>query len=294
MSFCFGIILVNYNNIPDTVECINSLFESRYKNFKIFVVDNSEDENSINQVKNNINGDCVFIKTKNNGFAAANNIVLSKNNNEVDFYWILNNDTSIPDTFLFKLNEKLLNKKNKIYSQIYSNTLLFYKTNTIQAIGGKINLLTGLPKHCHNNKEYNLSNDYSKDYEYPIGASIIIHKGVLKKIGLMNEDYFLYYEELDWMEKAKKQNITLDIFSDLFIYHKEGNSIGNKKDKYNFKQLYYSNRSKLIWMKKYHKKFYFFGQFVSLLIYFKNFKFFKGKENSIYLKSIFNQKQIYR
>ena len=294
MSFCFGIILVNYNNVPDTTECINSLLESNYKNFKIFVVDNSEDESSIDQIKNKIKNECLFIKTKNNGFAAANNVVLSEDNKDIDFYWILNNDTSIPDTFLFNLNEKLLSKKNKIYSQIYSNTLLYYKTNTIQAIGGKINKLTGLPKHCNNNEEFNFSNNYPKDYDYPIGASIIIHKEVLEKIGLMNEDYFLYYEELDWMEKAKKQNITLEIFSDLYIYHKEGNSIGNKKDKYNFKQLYYSNRSRLLWMKKYHKKFYFFGQLISFLIYLKNFRIFKGKENTVFLKSIFSQKQIHR
>ena len=124
MSFCFGIILVNYNNVPDTTECINSLLESNYKNFKIFVVDNSEDESSIDQIKNKIKNECLFIKTKNNGFAAANNVVLSEDNKDIDFYWILNNDTSIPDTFLFNLNEKLLSKKNKIYSQIYSNTLL--------------------------------------------------------------------------------------------------------------------------------------------------------------------------
>ena len=56
--------------------------------------------------------------------------------------------------FLQKLNEKLVNEKETIYSKIYSNAILYFDTNTIQAIGGTINYFSGTPKHNYNNEEY--------------------------------------------------------------------------------------------------------------------------------------------
>ena len=300
MNYKFGIILVNFNNARDTIDCINSILKNDYKNFKIFVVDNSTDEIPINTIKtfliknnvsfseHNTNTAISLIRTKNSGFAAANNMVLKQENTDVDFYWILNNDTIISSDFLTVLNTKLINEKEKVFTRIYSNTLLYYGTNIIQAVGGRVNFITGIPTHCHSLEEYNSTKKYSQKIDYPIGASIILHKQVVSKIGLMCEKYFLYYEELDWMEVAKKKNISLKIFTDIAINHREGSTTGNKKGK-SFTQLYYSNRSRLIWIKKYHTKFYLFGQLISVLIYLKNINKFKGSENSAYLKSIFNQ-----
>lgn len=264
MNFCFGIILVNYNNPKDTIDCINSLLNSSYKNFKIFIVDNSINEESINQIKKyliekriefsedlkKIDSKTLLIRSQNNGFAAANNIILKENNSEIDFYWLLNNDTSIPNNFLQKLNEKLVNEKETIYSKIYSNAILYFDTNTIQAIGGKINYFTGTPKHNYNNEEYLSSKKYDLKSDYPVGASIILHKKALDKIGLMCEDYFLYFEEVDWMQKAKRQNISLKIFTDIHIYHKEGKSTGGNTSDTAF---YYFTRNRFYFSNKTHK-----------------------------------------
>jgi GT2 family glycosyltransferase len=297
MNFCFGIILVNYNNADDTIDCIDSLLKSSYKKFKIFIVDNSINEESINQIKNYLikksiefsedlkktESDFILVRSKNNGFAAANNIILKENNDKIDFYWILNNDTSIPNNFLQKLNEKLVDEKETIYSKIYSNTILYFDTNIIQAIGGTINYFTGTPKHNYINEEYLSSKKYNLKCDYPVGASIIIHKKVFGKIGLMCEDYFLYFEEIDWMQKAKRQNISLKIFTDIHIYHKEGKSTGGNTSDTAF---YYFTRNRFYFSYKTHTNILVKILSLSHIFFISALSSIKHKKTKIYFKII--------
>lgn len=297
MNFCFGIILVNYNNAHDTIDCIDSLVNSSYKKLKIFIVDNSTNDESINQIKKHlikksmefsedlkkIESKVLLARSQNNGFAAANNIILKDNNRAIDFYWILNNDTSIPKNFLQKLNEKLVDEKEAIYSKIYSNAILYFDTNTIQAIGGTINYFTGTPKHNYNNEEYLSSKEYNRKSDYPVGASIIIHKTVMNKIGLMCEDYFLYFEEVDWMQKAKSKNISLKIFTDIHIYHKEGKSTGgNTSDK----AFYYFTRNRFYFSNKTHKNILVKILSLGYIFLISTLSSIKHKKTKIYFKII--------
>jgi GT2 family glycosyltransferase len=297
MNFNFGIILVNYNNAKDTIDCIDSLLSSNYKKFKIFIVDNSINEESIKKIKKylieksieysedlkNIESEVLLVRCQNNGFAAANNVILKENNSEIDFYWILNNDTSIPFNFLQKLNEKLVGEKETIYSKIYSNAILYFDTNTIQAIGGTINYFSGTPKHNYNNEVYLSSKEYNRKSDYPVGASIIIHKTVLDKIGLMCENYFLYFEEVDWMQKAKSKNISLKIFTDIHIYHKEGKSTGGNTSDTAF---YYFTRNRFYFSNKTHKNILVKVLSLGYIFLISTFSSIKHKKTRIYFKII--------
>ena len=153
------IILVNYNNYTDTIECLESLLKSSYLNYQIFVVDNSSDSSSIDNLSNwitnnnykdintnfqnlvfplehkpihhtivsenefNTKGELyeekiTIIHAKNNGFAAANNIVLRyilNNGANSSFIWLLNNDTVIEKSTLYNLVAFYQNNANKLY-----------------------------------------------------------------------------------------------------------------------------------------------------------------------------------
>ena len=92
--------------------------------------------------------------------------------------------------------------------------------------------------------------------DYPIGASMFISKSFLTDVGLMCEDYFLYFEELDWKKKKKKKGYSISCAVDSVVYHKEGRSIGshsNLKKKSNFAD-YYLQRNKIIITKKFYSK----------------------------------------
>lgn len=260
------IILVNYTKYQDTIECLESIFNSSYKNFQVLVVDNSPNDISIINIKKWLNNDykeietlyqnlvyplinaplpytcvdentidkaqgiydtpVVLIKAINNGFAAANNIALkhvSKHANDASFLWVLNNDTVI-DTLAI---EKLIafytaNTANSYF--ITSKLLYYHNYNKIQAVVGNYNKWTGSSYHIGEGEEDRgqYDNYQLTDSNYLVGASMFMPHKFIKQVGLMREDYFLYFEDLDWSREAIKKGFKLALQPAAKVYHKEG------------------------------------------------------------------------
>lgn len=245
-----AIILVNYNGINDTIKCIESLLLSKYKDFCVIIVDNSANDISVNEISNryglklqnlNLLSDgitSVYVNSKNSiillsscenlGFAAANNqgiIYLEKYHPNIDYFWLLNNDTIIePETL-----SKLINTaKCSMYNVgiIGTNLLFMDNPNLIQALGGKYNRYFAscshvgayVDKHCYKNVLK------KERVDYVVGASMLVKKQFVETVGYMEEKYFLYFEELDWILRGKQHGFDFVIDYDAIVYHKEGGS----------------------------------------------------------------------
>lgn len=171
----------------------------------------------------NLNNPLVFIQTEENaGFATGNNIgikyALAKN--DFEYIWLLNNDTVVKKDSLSKLIEYAL--KNNI--GITGSVLKYYfDSKKVQAYGGTVNKFFGTSKHILN------VDDIQKRLDYIVGASFLINKRVINKIGLLPEEYFLYYEETDYCFKAKLHGFKLGIALKSIVYHKEGSSTKTSK-----------------------------------------------------------------
>ncbi len=162
----------------------------------------------------------IFIQAgRNGGFAAGNNLgikyALAKN--DFEYIWLLNNDTVIEKDSLFSI----VNYANKNEIGICGSALMYFDNpNKIQAYGGIINRFFGTAKHNLDKNEIN------KKLDYVVGASFLINKKVISKIGLLPEEYFLYYEETDYCFNAQNNAFKIGIDSNSIVYHKEGRSTG--------------------------------------------------------------------
>ncbi len=293
------IILVNYNNYNDTIECLESVLKSSYANYQVFVVDNSPDNDSITQLlawagnKNyqvNINmfKDLVFplstkplnfvfidehtftqnkqlieykitfIRSKNRGFAAANNIALNyilTYGQEPSSVWILNNDTVIERDTLLNLATFSGDKANN--KLILGAKLRYYdQPDVLQAVAGKYNRFLGMHKHIGDGeKDYGQYDNYLPGkMNYIVGASIFLPFLFLKETGLMCEDYFLYFEELDWLNMGRTFGYSMGIVPNAIVYHKEGSSIiGSRTEKKDTSTAeYYSITNRVRFIKKWY------------------------------------------
>lgn len=202
-------------------------------------VDIINDEKKLQYEK--IGNPIIFIQShENNGFSAGNNIAIkyALEKSDSSFIWLLNNDTAIKRDSLSILIKYA--KNNNI--GITGSTLKYYYTpNKIQAYGGFINVLTGKGYHIVN------SNKISKKLNYIIGASFLIDINVINKIGLLPEEYFLYYEDSDYCYNALKYGYKIDICIKSIVYHKEGASTGTnsnvgKKSSFSDYQSFYSRK----------------------------------------------------
>jgi len=235
------IVVLNYNGFDDTVECIESLLKIEDE-FKIVVVDNSESEDDFNKFKarfpkfrffyekhyERVSDRVVFIKSlKNGGFSAGNNIGIRYAFfcGDFKYIWVLNNDTVVDKNALKFLKEKIEKVDKKV--GFLGNKLLYYNSNTIQAIGGKYNKFiaqaVGVGAFEEDKGQYDRE-DIRKIVDYPVGASMFFKKEFLEEVGLFNETYFLYFEEMDYVIRAKNMGWDFDICYKAKVWHKEGKS----------------------------------------------------------------------
>jgi len=171
----------------------------------------------------------IFIQAgENGGFAAGNNIGMkyALKKDDFEYIWLLNNDTVIEKD---SLNELILGHNNlKNIGILGSKMIYYFEPNILQGIGATYNKYLGSVKtignHTRNNGQFD---SLKQKIDFVIGASMFVSKKYLKDVGLLCEEYFLYYEELDWTLRGEKFNYITKCATRSLIYHKEGSSIGS-------------------------------------------------------------------
>lgn len=193
------------------------------------------------------------------GFAGGNNValryVLARGNFE--YVWLLNNDTVVTADALTYLVKRMQEKHD--IGMCGSTLVYYYQPNIVQVLGGATyNKWLGLPKHIGANQIFRQGIVYDcvaieQKMQYVVGASMLVRKQFLMDIGLMNEQYFLYFEELDWAVRAKGR-YSIGYAAKSIVYHKEGGSIGSSQDSKirSWISDYYGIRNRLLFTQRYY------------------------------------------
>jgi GT2 family glycosyltransferase len=265
-----SIIILNWNGYEDTIQCLESILKLEYDNYRIVVCDNDSADGSLDRIESwwkdkqtdlanpgNSNEYMTLIQTgKNLGFAGGNNIGIRHAllDRECKYVWILNNDTIVEPNSLSALVSKC-NLDSDI--GICGSKLIYYHDRSkVQAWGGgRYNKWSGISQHIGANQASNLDIDpesIEQNIDYIIGASMLVSRRFLETIGLMNEEYFLYFEELDWIARAGNR-YSLGYCHDSIVYHKEGASTGLNGSQANGSRMtdYHAKRSLLIYTRTY-------------------------------------------
>lgn len=199
---------------------------------------------------------------KNNGFAAANNVALKyiKATGEIDsLVWLLNNDTVIETATLQEIVTGIDESPDKGNTVFGTPLLEYYSPLKIQAIGGIYDKHTGRTSHVGEglDTEKFFTKQYIKSLtiDYPVGASMAVKHNFLETVGLLNEEYFLYYEEIDWVARARAAGGGSSILPVYGVYHKQGKSTVSalKKSKPEFIDLL-SLKNRISYAGKYNKE----------------------------------------
>ncbi len=278
-----SIIIVNFNHSTETIECVQSLQESTYQDFDIIIIDNAsseEDYRNLCQQLFTIPKITIIKSDTNNGFAAGCNIGIryALANTSSKYFWLLNNDTLVKKDTLENLVRCA--EKSPPTTGIIGNKLLF-PDNKIQAIGGiyipykakGIHLGAGEIDHG----QYDKNLDFiERKINYIVGASMFVKREFIESVGLMCEDYFLFFEEIDWVLRGRKKDWRIGYCPGAAIIHKESATL---KDKANPTELqkkiyYYSMRNKLLFTKK------FYPQFLPLIYFRLLLQVIKEKEKN--------------
>lgn len=245
------IVLVNYNGYKDSIECLESLLPQLGEQSRVVLVDNGSTDGSLPYLINwaEDNGkkyaffdekllpdsgfhslpEITLIKSDTNGgFAAGNNIALKwiLNDKEWQWVWLLNNDTIVPPETIDRLFEAAALFEPRVG---IAGTRIFnyYNRNVLESIGGKYNRRWATTRFiAAGETDYLYSKErFRKEVDYVQGASMLVKHQFLEEVGLMEERYFLYFEELDWITRGKRKGWIIDLADKVSIYHKGGSAI---------------------------------------------------------------------
>jgi GT2 family glycosyltransferase len=188
------------------------------------------------------------------GFAGANNIgiEIALKDDLCKYIWLLNNDTVVSDSALSALISHA--KTDPAIGMCGSKLLYYDQPELIQSLGGKFNRYIGRGTNLWmgvNSKNTPSLNDLLGQMDFVIGASMFLTVDFIKSIGLMDDYYFLYFEELDWATRGKGL-FKLSVALDSNVYHKEGGSIGtNSRGRSSNTSIYYMSINYLRYLKKF-------------------------------------------
>lgn len=232
------IITVNYKQPGVTCELLDTIAQLKYPNLETIVVDNGQLYDDSFLFKYHLPGVKVINVKENVGFAGANNIGI--HNSSGEYILLLNNDTEIEKGLIKGLLKVF--KKDKNIGAV-SPVLTYYDhPEKIQFAGfTKINPLTGRNRLIQKHR-----NSATTTTPYIHGAAVMIPKTVIDKCGLMPEEYFLYYEELEWSRQITKRGYELKVANHLQVRHKESVSTGKSSPL----KVYYQNRNRIHFMRK--------------------------------------------
>lgn len=240
------IIIVNYNGYKDTIECVNSIEDIDYSNYRIIVVDNGSTNNSLIKLESINSGICNVLSSRENlGFSGGNNLGIKYAlENEADYILLLNNDTIVTKDFLRILVEdaEKLTEKAILTCKINYN----YDREIIWYAGGSFSKVTSRTTHFSIGRTSSNINKLT-EVSFISGCCMLIPNEIIKKVGLMPEEYFLYCEDLAYCCDIVDNNYKLFYEPNSLIYHKVNASTGSAS----YMLSYYTVRNKLYIIKKY-------------------------------------------
>lgn len=240
-----SVITVNFNQDQVTEELLLSISqENTYFNIEIIVVDNGSNINPIEAWKVKYPSVKFIRSEKNLGFAGGNNIGIKAAKG--DYLFLVNNDTMFTEGLIASLVD-ILDKQLQV--GIVSPKILYHNHPEIIQYAGftEINYYT-IRNKCigqfeKDNGQYNHATGPTG---FAHGAAMMIRSEAIKKVGLMAENYFLYYEEMDWCEQIKKNNYSIWVNMQAVIFHKESVSVGTKSAL----KEYFMNRNRILFARR--------------------------------------------
>lgn len=247
-----SIIVLNWNGLKDTIECLESLKKITFSSYQAIVVDNGSGGNDVETIKDRF-GDYVHIieNDRNYGFAEGNNIGMryALTAQSPDYLLLLNNDIVVAPDFLTELVDVAENDHEigLLGPLVYD----YYKPNEIRGTGSGqgINWWRGVTVPIMSS---NLNQETKGILEADSieGSCMLTPRNVLDRVGMLDGEYFAYWEEIDWCVRIRKAGYKICCVRNSKIWHKvQPSYIDSRK-------LYYFLRNNILFMRKNAEKKY--------------------------------------
>lgn len=218
------VILVNWNGWADTLACLDSLDRLTYSETTVLVVDNGSGDDSVARIRAARPDVRLLESGANLGFAGGNNIAIRAALDEgADYVWLLNNDTVVEPDALTALVDAL--EADPAAGAAGSKITYFDRPGVLWYAGGDFTP-QGPVRHRGIDEPDAGAYDTTEETGFITGCSLLLRTSVLAKVGMMRDEYFLYWEEADLDWRIRATGYRLLYVPGSVVRHKVGASLG--------------------------------------------------------------------
>jgi len=242
------IVILSYNQCEDTLRTLDSLSRMTYPNFELIVVDNNSTDLTIKAVQSKYPNVILLVQSTNKGFAAGANVGLQRGiETKADFVLIINNDVLVTPSMLTSLIES-------VTPDVGIVAPLIYYMDDPKRIWSKGFLKHPLLLEPRGNARGQI--DHGQwitpfNVDYLLGCALLIRVSLLKEVGLFDERFFFYYEDLDFSLRIQQKGYRLLTVPQAKMWHKVASSapVGSSF------RTYHMARSSIIFFRTHAKGF---------------------------------------
>jgi GT2 family glycosyltransferase len=240
------IVILNWNGWQDTTECVESCLMLQHANSTVLIVDNNSSDGSEAILRERFPHVELIQTQENLGYAGGNNAgIRHALANGAEYIWLLNNDTKVDPAALEEM--LCVASQNPDVGMVGPKILLYSRPEYLNCIGSTINLITGRPSLIGLGEKDDGRFDAVGEMDTLSGCSLLVRKEVIDVVGFLDESFFLFYEETDWILRAKRAGYRMLYVPKARIWHKVSASVGGHQSPL---MLYYMTRNNPLLMRK--------------------------------------------
>lgn len=273
-----SIITVNFNQLQVTLELLESLKNISFRDFEIILVDNGSTEDSSKLLSKKYPEVNYIFSHKNLGFSGGNNLGIRASKG--DYLFFVNNDAEVTEGCIETLLQLFhsVPKLGIVSPRICYDPKLTDNQQIIQYAGAThIHLMTARNEILGEKQMDEGQFDQAQETAYVHGAAMMVKREIIDKVGVMPEEFFLYYEELDWSEQIRNASYQVYVEPNALVFHKESLAVGKNSTL----KTYYHTRNRIFFVRR-NRSWSQIAIFYLFLFFFtipKNtFVFFKNRE----------------
>lgn len=241
-----SVIVLNYNGREDTLACLRSLDHLMYPNVNIMVVDNASSDGSVDAIRAAYPGTTLLETGANLGFTGGNNVGIRYALEQgADYVMLLNNDTIVAPDMLNVMIEVMEHDPS---IGVTGPTIYYYNApDLIWSAGGKIDWSQGTTTMIGLNEEDKSQFGVSpRQVDYVTGCALLVRRDVWNRVGLLDNQFFMYYEETEWCVRATRAGYKIMHVPQAMMWHKIPLEARATTPGY----FYYMTRNRLLFLSK--------------------------------------------
>jgi GT2 family glycosyltransferase len=238
-----AILIVVWNGVKDTLECLESLQDDLYENKEIIIVDNGSTDDSCEIIKSSGFNVKIIRSESNLGFTGGNNLGLKEAKRcGAQYVFLLNNDTTVEPEALSALVEAAQLQPR---AGILSPVIHYYDSPAeIWFAGATLRFYVGEALHDLSLQPGRLSKPYFSPWVS--GCAMLVSMVAVDRVGSFDDRFYLNWEDVDWCVRMRSEGWDVGVVPSARIYHK----VGRSQWKLHGRSCYYSVRNNLLFSAK--------------------------------------------